>query len=248
MQAIDAATAAYINAMSAKPAAAEIIMLDNAIKSIKACGAWTALDGLVFLATGTDQGSRINARQPGVYDLVKINSPRFIAGQGWDSNNGAGYLDTGFNPATAAGRFTRNSACMGVSVSATAATNPAIGNTGTGNSFVTPVTVSNTFAGRLNSAGSSSSANTDIGLYAVARVSASVIRLFKNGNQVLNASVPTTTPASANIGILSENGGGRYAIGVRVTFAWWGGNLTGRQVMEMQKIYAAYAAFYGIAT
>lgn len=248
MQSIDTATAAYINAMSAKPAAAEIIMLDNAIKSIKACGAWLALDGLVFLATGTDHDSRINVRQPGMYDLVKVNSPRFIAGQGWDSNAGAGYLDTQFNPVTAAGRFAQNNASMGIAVSTNAAANPVMGNTGSGNAFITVRSGTDTFTGRLSSLGSSNVANTDIGLYAVARVSASVIRLFKNGNQVLNASVPTTTPASASIGILSENGGGRYAIGVRATFAWWGGNLTGRQVMEMQKIYAAYAAFYGIAT
>lgn len=240
-------TAAYIAAMAARPPDAEILVLNRAIAMIVDSGAFDNMDALYFLASSTDQASRINVISPGTYNLTKTNSPRFTANVGWDANSSSGYLDTGFNPATAGGKFTQNSACMGVSVSATAATNPAIGNTGTGNSFVTPVTVSNTFAGRLSSAGSSSSANTGIGFFSASRATSATIRLFKNADQLLSGAVPTNTLASSNIGILSDNSGGRYANGVTVTMAFFGRNLTGRQMLVMYQAYAVLAAFYGIA-
>lgn len=247
-RAICTETKAYIDAMFIKPSPAEIIMLDKCIRLIKDCGALSQLDGLYFLLGGTDQGTRVNAKQPGTYNLTKINSPRFTVNGGWDANTNAGYLDTGFSPSTAGGRFAQNSSCLGVGVLTAVAANPTIGNTGTGNSFVTPRSASDTFVGRMSSLGSSNVANTGIGLFAVARAMPTIARLIKNGGQVLSTAISSTTLASSNINILSDNGGSRYAAGMKVSFAFFGGNLTGWQMLQMYKAYQTYCSFYGVSS
>lgn len=245
---ICAETKAYIDAMSVKPSPAEIIMLDKCMRLIKDCGALGWLDGLYFLLGGVEQDTRINAKNPGTYNLTKINSPRFTVNGGWDANTNAGYLDTGFNPATAAGKFQQNKSCLGVGVLTAVAANPTIGNTGSGNSFVTPRSASDTFVGRMSSLGSSNVANTSIGLFTTSRATSALNRLFKNSGQVLSTAIASTTMASANIGILSDNSGSRYAAGMIVAFAFFGGSLTGGQVLQMYKAYQLYCAFYGVAS
>lgn len=245
---IEAETAIYLAALVTHLSDAEIQMIDRIIKRLKRCGAWSLLDFLNFLVTGTDADSRINVRQPGTYNLIKVNSPLFIPGVGWNSNGSSGYLDTGFNPASAAGRFAQNSSCLGIGISTIAQANPVIGNTGTGNSFLTPQSGSNTFTARLNSLGSSNAANTSIGLFAISRLVASTILMFKNGGLFLASAVPSTTMASSNIGILSDNSGGRYSSGMTATFAFAGAGLSGMQMQEIYRAYQEYCAFYGIAT
>jgi len=245
IHAIRPQTAAYIAAMTTRPADDEILAIDSAIRLIVDTGAFAKLDGLYFLASATDQASRINIINPGTYNLTKINSPRFTANAGWDANGGAGYLDTGFNPSTAGGKFTQNSACIGIAVSVAAQTNPVFGNIGTGSSFLTARSAGDTFACRLNSVGSNNVASSSNGFFAASRASSTTVRGFKNANQVISATNATITPPSASLGILSDNGGARYALGTTVTFAFMGANLTGRQMLAMYQAYQILANYYG---
>lgn len=242
---ITSETVAYIDAMSIRPGRDEIIMLDRIIKRLIDCGAWGLLDCVYFLATGTDADSRINAKNPGTYNLTKVNSPIFASSSGWRSNS-AGYLDSGFNPSTAGGRYTQNIACIGISVSIDVVSAGAIGYGSS--ALIIPHNGSN-FQARINNAGSGNVAYSGIGLHAASRNGVTTLTQWRRGDKVMDTLVNSAAMSNANMCILTGNNGSSLsAASLVVNFAFWGAALNGVQQLEMQRAYAEYAAFYGIAT
>lgn len=91
--------------------------MDTAITSLKAANRWTTRDRLwvpAFAANATD--ALLNWRNPGTGSLVPMDSGNlvFSPGVGFRSNGSSSYLKTGFNPATAGGAFTQDSASLGL--------------------------------------------------------------------------------------------------------------------------------------
>ena len=243
---IDTATAAYIAALSVRPSSSEILNLNQLVRSLKDCGAWGKLDAIYPLLGGVEADSRVNLKTPGTYNLTKINSPIFTANAGWRSNN-AGYLDTNYNVSTAGGMFARNDASIGVCVSQDVASGGGMIGYAS-NALLIPRNVSNNFLGRLNNTGSISISASGIGLHAVTRsVSASLIQ-WRRGNFLQTASVASAALPSSNMLLLTGNGSTVAESSINLTFAFFGAALTGRQMLAVNQAYAAYAAFYGVAS
>lgn len=244
---IDAATAAYIAALSVRPTDAEIIAINRLVRAFKDCGAWSNLDAIYPLLGSVENDSKVNLKTPGTYNLTKVNSPVFTANAGWRSNN-AGYLDSGFNVSTSGGLLTQNNACLGVCVAQDLLS--AGGLMGFANSgLIIPRNASNNFLSRLCNVSSANTAASGAGLHAVTRGSSAAIRQWRRGDFVLQTSIASTTLPSSTVTLLTGNNGASTSLDtLNVTFAFFGANLTGRQILAINNAYAAYAAFYGVSS
>lgn len=244
---IDSATATYIAALSVRPTDAEIIAINRLVRALKDCGAWSKLDAIYPLLGSVENDSKVNLKAPGTYNLTKINSPVFTANAGWSSNN-AGYLDSGFNVSTSGGLLTQNNACIAAAVSQDAiSVGGVIGFASSG--LLAPRSPSNNFLGRLGSVSSANTAASGAGLHIVTRGSSAAIRQWRRGDFVLQTSIASTTLPSSTVTLLTGNNGATPSLStLNVTFAFFGANLTGRQILAINNAYAAYASFYGVSS
>lgn len=101
-------------AFTTPPSTARKALIDACVVSLKTAGVWAKGDKLGVEAAADAQAALINWINPGTFDSVAVNSPAFAADRGYTSDGVSAYVDTNFNPATAAGKFVRNSACFGI--------------------------------------------------------------------------------------------------------------------------------------
>lgn len=77
-------------------------------------GVWAKLDVLYILATnGSSDFSRLNWKNPALYELTAVSSPTFTSNQGWAGNATSSYLDTNWVPSTNGVNFTLDNASFG---------------------------------------------------------------------------------------------------------------------------------------
>jgi hypothetical protein len=77
-----------------------------------ATGCGSVLDGLYIFATNTTTTANLNLCGTS-YGLTQHGSVTFNADTGYTGDGTTGYFDTGFNPSTAGGNFSLNSASIG---------------------------------------------------------------------------------------------------------------------------------------
>lgn len=111
-RAIDPATVAYASAMSVAPTAARVSLIDAFVRAMKAGGLWTRLDLLYLLAAHDEQAARLNLMAPGAHTCTAVNSPSFLADQGFAGDGSTSCLSTGLNPALGGTRFSVNDATL----------------------------------------------------------------------------------------------------------------------------------------
>ena len=75
-------------------------------------GTWSLMDGLYVFATNTTTTANLNLVSTS-YGLTKIGTVTFSANNGYTSDGSTGYFTTGFNPSTAGGHQSTNSASVG---------------------------------------------------------------------------------------------------------------------------------------
>lgn len=105
-------TQALFARMTTPPTYARAVLMNALIGSLVTAGVWAKLDSLYVLANYDEQAATRNWVAD-AYNLTVVNTPVFAADRGY---TGAltRYLDTTFNPSTAAGLFTANAAHLGV--------------------------------------------------------------------------------------------------------------------------------------
>lgn len=103
--------------MAVAPSDADALCIDAAIRGLISSGIWAKLDCFWMPGQATEQAATLNWKQT-AFNLTVVrtggNMP-FTPYQGWhrtDAN--PGYIRTGFNPSTAGGLYTQNSACIGL--------------------------------------------------------------------------------------------------------------------------------------
>lgn len=109
--------------MLTRPVRSRRILINSLIKSLKTANVWSKLDTLYVIAAHHAQAARLNWIGP-VYDLVTVNTPTFTVDRGYQGNASSSYVNTGFTPSTANGKYTLNAASFGL-WSLTAAPAPA---------------------------------------------------------------------------------------------------------------------------
>lgn len=108
-------SATYIAALTS-PTATEKSAFDYAICHMVTHGTFALLDGLYIHANTSAANARINAINPGTYNLTGHGSCTFTADQGFTGDGSSCYNDPAFVPSTAGGHVALNSQTYGVCV------------------------------------------------------------------------------------------------------------------------------------
>lgn len=191
-------------AMSTPPTTARKVLINNAIAGLKADGVWAMLDYLHVHAAADSQASTLNWINPAtITALVGAGqgSPTFTTDRGFTANGTSSFVDSVFNPTTAA-LFSQNINFYGVwsLSSAQVATNVAgwLATNGITHQFRSGT---DTCTMRMSqNAPSVSNSNTDgTGFYVGARTSSGATRMFKNGvNMTVNSGANQASTALIN--------------------------------------------------
>lgn len=104
---------ALFAAMTTPPTLVRKILINSTIVSLMASGAWALLDVIYGHAAADSQAGRLNWKNPALFTATTVNGPTFTADRGFTGDGATSYLTTGFNPATAGGNYTLNTAYMG---------------------------------------------------------------------------------------------------------------------------------------
>lgn len=117
---IDAAAQAYFDTIPLQIGFDRLTLISNLVTSLKAGGAWTALDWLVLNANQTTTAARRNLRNP-AKQLTLINSPTFTTDRGFTGDGASSYLSLGETLQAGGNNLSQNSATIGLWVNATSA-------------------------------------------------------------------------------------------------------------------------------
>lgn len=207
-------TVTLVGAMTTKPNPARIALIDRTIRSLVSSGVWGKLDDIAFIAAHTSQAGYLNWKSPGTNTITESAAGgTFTADRGYLSD-GTAYLDTNYNPTSASGNFTQNSASYGVWSRTDAQSN--LVQVGTSSEaearliFRRSTSTADAMSARVNDGNNDQSTVTipaSTGLLAADRPSSSVKRFFRNGAQVgADVTRNSTGLLNSNVFLGSNNG------------------------------------------
>lgn len=221
----------------------------------KAKSFWTKLDALwVHAAHGAEAG-RLNWLSDR-FDCLPVNSPTFTVDRGYTGDGVTSYLDTQYNPATAAGiKATRDSASLGIRSNTdnqgtgslagffNTATNPQTGTT------INPRTGGNTASFRMHShidGAVNSPANIDsaIGMFTVVRTGPTSCLGYRNGAQVAASNFSSQPMVSGKYRLGSIHNSSYRACQFSMGFV--GASLTPQEVQDLFEWFQPYRTALGI--
>lgn len=242
---------AYFAAMSVQPSGARKSTLDTLISSLKSSGVWAKLDWLTIHAAHDEQAARVNAVNPAQVASVGV-APTFTTDRGYTGDGTTQYINTGWNPSTAGGKFTQNDCSMGVwsGTDATSGAQYDCGNsdaTINGRSGATaPITA--------QSAASSTPtlpASTSVGFTSWTRTSSTAGTAYKNGASMGAISTTSATLRNATFLICAANSSttGTVTAGNfstrRIQALCWGSQLSGAEQLALYNALATYMTAVG---
>lgn len=201
--AYEAEAAALFARFTTPPTAARKGHINTLIKALKSAGVWPKLDALYVFAAADAQSARQNWKQD-AFNATVISSPTFTADRGFTTDGAASYIDTNFNPATAASpKFAQNDASIGL-WSRTSEPRSSAGMWLSGASGVTlnTRTAANLMTWRVNQSTTDASAAvvTDgSGWFSAGRSGAAATRGSRNGTQLLAGATPSSAVVSNNL-------------------------------------------------
>lgn len=108
----DPSAEAYFSRMTVPPTDAVKSNINNLILALKSAGVWNKRDAYYLYNLANEQSACLNLRSTS-FTATPVNAPVHTPGKGYTFNGTSSYLDTGFNPATAGGLYSLNSASMG---------------------------------------------------------------------------------------------------------------------------------------
>jgi len=217
-------------------------------------GTWSLLDGLYIFATDSTGNAALNLVSSS-FPATVHNTVTFTAGHGWAGNGSNGYLDTAFNPSSAAGNFARNSSSIGAYILTSRSTNQ---NTldmgvGDGSSFVYMAPKANpasVFQWLLSSANTNQYVAANVqGSWMASRTSSTLTTFYMNGSSVAsNASDTSLALPNFNLVIFGLNTSGSVSLNNndQMSAVWWGAGFSSGQVSSIQSRINAYMTTLGI--
>lgn len=236
--------AAIVSGFAVAPDAGRQACITAYVTTLYDTGTWAKLDWLYVLAAGEDQGSRVNWKNPGTFNVAKTGTPTFTTDQGW-SGSASNYLDTGFNPSTAGGQFQRNAGSFwAATLTDTNDVSTAQIAGATSYAGIQPRSSTGALVTISQSSGSDTgSANTGKGLYGWNRSASGAYDRYKNGSLVDSPTRTSLALPNVNFLILTHNAA-NYTTKT-VSLAALGGAMTSGQVSALWTGYAAYMTCIG---
>ncbi|MEP9379743.1 hypothetical protein ABLE91_23735 [Aquabacter sp. CN5-332] len=226
------------------PRAAEISTL---VSALLAAGLWQKLDAFYMLAAHDAQAARLNWIADH-YNLTAVNTPAFLADRGYAGNGTNSYLDTSFNPATAAApHFTQNAASIGAwSLTNQQGSSALMGGVSTGGqSYLLPWAGDGNMYVTLNRAGDNArpSAGHSLGLFSASRLAFGSFTSHVNGANAVVSPVGAVAPGSGNFYIGARNT--QQFTTRRIAFAFMGDGLTDGEVAGLYAAVRTYLLAVG---
>lgn len=217
--------------------------VSNLTLALVDAGAWDKRDAIYLACLETTQQSLLNIKDA-TFPLTAVNAPTFVAGKGYTFNGSSSYLDTGYNPVTAGGQFTLNSASLGFSTFQAAATVRA----GNNNARIGKTNNSTPAYSRANDASTQDGTAAQLGDFIWSRGASGSYGRTVDGVHLADVVVPSTSMTSANITIGKADT--LYGAGGVSTFRI-GGHLTADERLAEQAAFRTFlleigAAFYTI--
>lgn len=246
----DPASAALIARMSVAPDMGRSGLIDGLVRALKGAGVWGKLDALYLLAAHDAQAARLNWVSAS-YGLSVSGSPGFTADRGFTGDGNAAYLDSGFNPATAGGRFAQNDAHMGVWIGTDVASTAQfdIGSTRAAiNSRRASVAAARLFANAVAGDELALSPATSVGWTCWSRGGSANYAAVRNGVAPTAVSQISGGLLSLPFYILAQSTMGPAATAHsmrRVQAACWGSQLSSGEMAALHGALAAYMAAVG---
>lgn len=243
----EAETVALVNALSSAPTLQMERLINQTIASLKACGAWQVMDILYFMAAPNSQSAKLNWVAPtGARTLIPSTSPAptFTANQGFTGDGTASFLSTNFNPATAGGNYTQNSASQFLWCLTEGQLGTSITDCGTSGAGINVRTTSDTLLTRSNAAANDVTANaTAVGFFGWSRNNSASYLPYING--AAQASKTRTSAAIASVTArVCGVGGGTFSNRLEAVMCM-GGAMTAVQVLGLYQAARNYLAALG---
>lgn len=246
---VDPDVVALIERFSVPPSDARLGLISSTILAFKANALWDKLDAIWFIAAADAQAASLNWKSSN-YTLVAVNSPTFTADRGLQGNGTTSYMDTQFNPVTAAGLFSQDSASLGVWVNNGSAASTSVidlGNTsGSNGSLIRAHNTANVnLAVRVNAAATANfGANiaTSLGSTIASRITSGQQNAYRNGAP-LGPLASTSSPLPNNavyLGAFNNNGSVQNFSSRRYACAFIGAGLNDDDVSKMFAITQEY--------
>jgi hypothetical protein len=194
----DPDAAALFSRFTTPPTDARKALINSLIVSLKTAGVWSKLDVLKIRAAADSQAARRNWIADTFNDTA-VASPTFTVDRGYTGDGVAAYLESSFDPTTAAGKFALNNATLFTwELTNIAATTVSIGaNSGAGREFIIPRTSTSGIIVNLNDSAAASlvgSITDSRGLTIAIRDGATSRKIRKN-----NAQLEATAEASSTM-------------------------------------------------
>lgn len=218
----------------------------NLICGLVTDGVWAKLDALYILAT-LDTGNAVLNLVSTNYTLTANGAPAFAADGGYTgvASSTTVYLDTGFNPATAAGLFTLNSAHLSGWTNTNNQTSNEMMGAYDGSNLADITFQVGGLGERLNNASANTVANANnIGHLVAARTGATTDNIYVNGTGIAPDTTPSVALPNSNIFILNVSSSGSAVNGsaAQIAAASIGSGLTGGDATNFYNQLNTYMA------
>ncbi|HHS9695090.1 TPA: hypothetical protein ACTW9J_005477, partial [Klebsiella michiganensis] len=244
-----AETTALVARMAVKPNSVQQLAINQLIYLLKNEGIWEALDGL-WLGVSTSYADSLLNVVKNKFNLTSDNAPSWNQSGGWTfSRSGMTWLDTGFNPSLAAGKFALEDASFGALLFPPAgmtATGHIMGAfNGTDGMALAPrpsQATSSPMAVRLNQGKAYMPGDYPVAnaVYGVSRLNGE-LAVYREG--LLLGSTTQTATALTNSNVLlgcSQKTAGYHMFDGAIGAAWVGASLTAKQMLTLTNAIRRY--------
>jgi hypothetical protein len=224
--------------------------INTLIAGLKTDGLWSILDVLCIAGLNSSD-SLINWKTPGTFNSSVVNSPNFVADRGFTSDTSTSrYINTNYNPTSAAGNYTQNSASIGFySRTNMADTTVDIGaGTGSNRASILSRRSDNACFWRINDSNEVNTSNSSSqGLILISRTSSSSRILYRDGSQLGTNSTTSAGIPSDTFYVGANNfAGSPQSIASRQYAMWFmSGGLSGTNVSNFYNRIQTYMTAIG---
>lgn len=222
--------------------------INTCVAALKTAGVWALTDNLYVLAAAAADQALINWKNPGTFDLTAVNTPTFVADQGYTSDGSTSYLDSAWDPGTNGVQYTQDSAHIGA-YARTAGTQ-ARNDVGNGTAIVDGIRVRSGIVGRayVNS-GTPIGANSDVvtpplHMMGIRRVSTDVL-VWRDGSQSNTGAATSASMSTVDFNILRTNS---VFSDRQIAIAHWGAALDDTQAAAYYTALHTYMVAVGADT
>lgn len=249
----DPDAAALFARFNEEPTEARKALISDRFTAGKETTWWGKLDALwVHAAHGAEAG-RLNWLGPR-FNCVPVNDPVFTVDRGYAGDGLSSYLDTQFNPVVQGplgSKYRQNSASLGIRSNTESPGTGSLAGYWDGSKGTTILPRNNNTAatGRVNSASFTQSiqgsVSSGIGMFAVSRMDAGNISMYRQGALIASSSIPSMTPANGSLRLGAISAESLRASQFSMGFV--GGGMTDAEIMGIFEWFQPYREALGIA-